>query len=187
MREELELAHLPFQQRVFKYDPQEIELEQQERNPFLPEPSTPLIFDDTSKASLAQRATSLGIGALFWAAWLALWTPVATAFIWVGGSVWGLSELVQAKEDSLPSILLLLACGFALASFLILIGTLEWAKNLRCASRSSTACPLDAQTLADSHGLQVEQLQKAWAHRRLVVHHTTEGQVQDVEASLPRP
>lgn len=186
MSTRVELASLPIQQRVFKYDPQEVELEQNEKNPFLPQPTSPLIFDNATKASLSQRATSLGLGALFWAAWLTLWTPVVTAFIWVGGSVWGVNELVSAKDDSLPTIVLLLACGLALASFLILAGTLEWARKLRKTSVLQTPRLLSAEELASSQGLSEVLLEKAWAHRRLVVHHTPEGRVADVETSVPR-
>lgn len=152
----------------------------------LPHVKGTLIFEQSWAGSLLQKATTLGVSALFWAFWLSLWLPAATLLLWLWGSTFGLGLVAQHLDDSLPTIVLIVSVGFALAVFLALWGTADWVRAIpRRGEREREALRVDASELARSHGLAEEDLRKAWSSRRVVVHHDPKGRITAVECSLP--
>ena len=163
------------------------ELAQLQAGPRFPEPSHALIFEQTWSGSMTQKATSLGLGALFWAVWVSLWVPLLTVAFWALLPSWGAGTVVASKQDSFPAILLVVALGLALASLLILVGTWEWATSGLTHSPSSGRENVSLHELAASDGLGAHTVEAAWRHRRLVVHHDADGAVSDIEMSKPLP
>ena len=170
--------------RVYAYDPGEQGALSTPRLR-LPLISQPLIFEHAWASSLAQKATSVGVGALFWAVWVALWLPLGTAALWLIVPGWGLGAAIDDGRDSLPLMVLVLGVGVALASWLILVGAWEWARDRPVSANDSTADVTPAE-LAQAEGLETADLLRAWQHRRLVVHHREDGKVSRVQESMPR-
>jgi poly-beta-1,6-N-acetyl-D-glucosamine biosynthesis protein PgaD len=151
----------------------------------LPEVHGTLIFEATWAGTISQKLATVGFSAAFWAIWFTMWLPLFTVVIWVAAPIYGTEQALPQWEDAATTLGLILLTGIAMGSFLGLWGALQTivGQNTPRARR-----PVDIQVdeLAQWHQVDETLLRQAWRCRRLVIHHDGDGQVTDIEATLPR-
>lgn len=144
-----------------------------------------LVFEATWSGTADQKALTLGFSALFWSLWISLWLPVITTVVWLVTPVYGANQLMSNQDDSLPTLALILAIGFALGAFIGLWGTVQLAFG-QIAPRRKEHVSVTYDELSAVHDLADGALKDAWDHRRLVIHHDSSGHVTAIETSVPK-
>lgn len=150
----------------------------------LPKVHGTLIFEANWAGSLEQKAATVGVGALFWAVWVAMWMPALTFGLWLLGPLWGATEFHHNADDNALTLALIAMTGVFLGAMLSLWGTLQWLRGMdkpKAIPRESTTL----EQLSAFHKVDPQQLAGAWSNRRLVIHHDSEGQVTAIEAQSP--
>lgn len=139
-----------------------------------------LIFEGAWAGGLVQKTTTVTLSAFFWGIWLTMWAPLLTYLFWLTAPFWGVTTIMDAKEDSLPVLALLTAVGMALGATLVMAGALQWAFG-SVRARPAVTPNVTLKELADRHQLEESTLLKSWVARRLVVHHHDDSSISHIE------